>query len=150
MFKICGVCGKAFEVNEKIKTEKRRKYCSEECAQTEKTNRIRAYRKAHQKPPKNVECVICGKIFLTNRSLKVTCSPECQHKRKAILEKDRAHRQTQIYKEERIAEAAQVRKQKKIEETWEVQAKAEEAGMSYGQYVAMLYMQKERAKNGRC
>ena len=143
MFKICGVCGKAFEVNEKIKTEKRRKYCSEGCAQTEKNKRIRAYKAAHRKPENNVECVICGKIFLTNRSLKVTCGPDCQHKRKAILEKERAHRQTQIYKEERIAEAAQVRKQKRIAPIEDIQQKAREAGMSYGQYTAMLYMKKE-------
>lgn len=150
MYKICEVCGKAFEVNEKIITERRRKYCSEECAKKVHLKQIHSYSTAHRKPPKNVECVICGKIFLTNRPQKVTCGPECQHLRKNMLEKERRHSQTKIYKEEQRAEAAQVRKQKRIETVWEVRKKAEEAGMSYGQYVAMLYMQKEGMRNGRC
>lgn len=143
MFKICGECGKAFEVNEKIVTERRRKYCGEECAKTAQLKRIHLHSTAHRKPPNNVECAICGKIFLTNRPSKVTCSPECQHKRKSLLEKERWHSQTKIYKEEQRAETVQVRKQKRIASVEDIQRKAREAGMSYGQYTALLYMKRE-------
>lgn len=148
MFKICEVCGKAFEVNEKIVTERRRKYCSEECAKKVHLKQIRSYSTAHRKPPKNVECVICGKVFLTNRPLKVTCGPECQHKRKNALRNERRHTQAEIYKEEQRGEAVQARKQKQIASVEDMQRQAREAGMSYGQYTAMLYMQKEGMRNG--
>lgn len=143
MFKMCEVCEKLFEVDEKNVNERRRKYCGEECAKKVHLKQIRSYSTAHRKEPINVECSICGKIFLTNRPLKVTCSPECQHKRKKRLERERLHRQTQIYKEEQRAEAVQVRKQKRISSVEDIQRKAREAGMSYGQYTAMLYMKRE-------
>jgi hypothetical protein len=41
-------------------------------------------------------------------------------------------------------------KQNKIATVEEVQKKAREAGMSYGQYMAMLYMQERGIGNGRC
>ncbi len=148
--KICEVCGTKFEVNEKIITERRRKYCCDDCAKIAQSKHISSYKVAHRKPPENVECAICGKIFLTNNPRIVTCSLECQQERKKRLERERLHRQTKIYKVEQRAEAAQIRKQKRIATVEDMQKKAREAGMSYGQYTALLYMQEGRTRNGRC
>lgn len=155
MFKICGICGKVFEVDEKNINERRRKYCGEECAKTAQAERIHAYSVTHRKPGKNAICVVCGKPFMTNRPHKVTCGPDCQYERNKMLARENAHRKTKKY----LAEQAAIpklepppRKQKKVESIEEVQRKARELGMSYGQYMAMVQcqrMQEERGKHGR-
>lgn len=156
MFKICGKCGKAFEVDDKDRYERKRKYCGIECAEAVKSERIRAYSKAHRKPPKSVICAICGKSFLTSRPHQVTCSPECNYERSKALARESAHKKTKKYLAELAAmrepePKPQPREQKRVEQIPDFNEKAREMGLSYGQYDAYLRMQamrKERAKHG--
>lgn len=149
MYKICGKCGKAFEVDDKDRNARKRKYCGIECAEAVKSERIRAYSKAHRKPPKSVICAICGKSFLTSRPHQVTCSPECNYERSKALARESAHKKTKKYLAELAAmqepePKPQPREQKKVEPIEEVQRKARELGMSYGQYMAMVQCQRMR------
>lgn len=83
--KKCVVCGATIN-------SQRTKYCSDKCKRT-------VFQKPHiPKPPREVVCVVCGKVFLTKCAAK-TCSPECSkiHRLKTIK---------QLMKERRKSEAA--------------------------------------------
>ena len=151
MIKICVHCNKPFEVDDLDRNRNRRRYCSVECSDFAKYERDRYYRLNGKKPPRNVECEICGKVFLTHLAQKVTCSPECKKERSRRLSYgwNRARREG-IKNGTRPAPGRNMPKQKLVETVEEVQKKAREAGMSYGKYTAMLYMQKEGMRNGRC
>lgn len=150
MIKVCLMCGASFEVDELDKNRNRRKYCGEECAAKAAYQRKKDYA-LNGKKMFNVECEICGKIFVTCYSQKVTCSPECKHERakKMAIGWNRARREA-ILNGTRPAPNRKKPKQKKVATVEEIQKKAREAGMSYGQYMARLYMQEGRAGNGRC
>lgn len=157
MYKICGKCGKAFEVDDKDRNARKRKYCGIECAEEVRAERVRAYVDTHRKPEKPVMCLVCGKVFMTRHSKRITCGPECNYERNKALARENAHRKTKKY----LAELAAMqepepkpkpREQKKVESIEEIQRRARESGMSYGQYMAMIQcekMQEERAKHGR-
>lgn len=149
MFKPCAYCGNPFEVNENDHNEIRRKYCSDFC-RTEAANEIKRERTKTGKRSYNVECEICGKIFLTSRSINKTCGKECYYERQKKIKKEQYYRK----KEEKSNNEPpkQRKKQKKVETLTQVQRKAREAGMTYGKYMEMLYIQKlqeERERNGR-
>ncbi|MCL2038930.1 MAG: hypothetical protein FWG85_00705 [Bacteroidetes bacterium] len=79
--RICKICGKEFETNRK------KKYCSKECAYTQIKILSADYmkRKATLKPIILV-CKICGKEFETIRKKKY-CSEQCYGKNKPIIVK---------------------------------------------------------------
>lgn len=150
MFKKCEFCGKLFEVDEKNKDERRRKYCSDLCNRDMQNERSRE-RARNGKSVYNTECEVCGKIFITPYPHKVTCSPECQRDRhkKILRENNRIRREAiangTLPKPER-------KKRKKVETIEEIQRKARELGMTYRKYVEMIQIQQmreERAKHGR-
>lgn len=145
MIKICVHCNKAFEVDDSDRNRNRRKYCGFYCEEEARRVRVKEYKMNGRKPQRNVKCEICGKVFLTHLAEKVTCGRECQHERSKRLsrEYDRSRREailngTYVKPERKRAQ------QNKIATVEEVQKKAKEAGMSYGQYMAMLYMQEGR------
>jgi hypothetical protein len=146
------MCNKEFYVDDLDRNRNRRKYCSIDCEDTARNERQREIRKNGKKPPRNVECEICGKIFLTHLSQKVTCSPECKDERhkRIVNANNRARREAilngTLPKPER-------KKQKKVETLAERNRKAREMGMTYGEYDKYLRIQamrKEREQNGRC
>lgn len=86
-----------------------------------------------------VKCKICGKEFTTDSYIKKCCSEECVKKNakinvKAYNEKQKAMRTAKPKK-----------KEKKLTVT-DIAVKAREAGMSYGQYTAMMYMQEGKVQ----
>lgn len=154
MIKICVLCGKPFEVDDLDRNRNRRRYCGLDCADTAAYQRKKDYAENGKKEARNVECEICGKIFLTNYSQKVTCSPECKKERSRRLSYgwNRARREA-ILNGTRPAPGRKKAKQKKVEALAEFNRKAREMNMSYGEYDKYLRiqaMQKERAQNGRC
>jgi hypothetical protein len=147
--KACAYCGEPFEVDELDHNEIRRMYCSDFCrseAQREKAReRVRVGKRAY-----NVECEICGKIFLTNRSTNKTCGPDCYYIRQKKVKKEQYYRSKEAKKNNELPK--QKKKQKRIESLTEVQRKAREAGMTYGKYMEMLFiqqLQEERERNGK-
>ena len=67
--KTCEVCGKTFVVCTAHNQSRDRKTCSPECSMIARSQK--------HKPPTDLTCAICGKIF-HNKNLKTkTCSPEC-------------------------------------------------------------------------
>ena len=151
VIKICVYCGKAFEVDDLDRNRNRRKFCGIDCAEQGAYQRKREYAKNGKDRARSVKCEICGKIFRTSYSQKVTCSPECKKERSRRLAYDwnRARREG-ILNGTRPAPGQNKPKQKRVETVEDIQRKAREAGMSYGQYTALLYMQKEGMRNGRC
>lgn len=149
MIKICVLCGKPFEVDNLDRNRNRRRYCSLDCADTAAYQRKKDYAENGKKKARNVECEICGKIFLTSHAQKVTCGPECkkERSRRLVYGWNQARREA-IKNGTRPAPERNKPKQKKVETVEDIQRKAREAGMSYGQYTALLYMQKEGMRNG--
>lgn len=150
MIKTCAYCGKPFEIDGVDKNEIRRMYCSDFC-RSEAWREKAKERKRVGKRTYNVECDICGKIFLTNRSTNKTCSPECHHERELRLKREN-HRKYREAMKEGNATRIEKKKQKKVETLTEVQRKARAAGMTYGKYMEQQMLQQlkeEREKNGR-
>lgn len=73
------------------------------------------------------DCKICGREFITNHNRTFCCGEECSRINKV--------RMARIQKQKRDAMRAVTRKRQEIAT---INAKAKEAGMSYGQYVAMM------------
>ena len=82
-------------------------------------------------------CKICGKEFVSKCFATKCCSDECA--------KENARRNAKLCDERK---KLQPKKEKKLTLT-EIAVMAKEAGMSYGQYSAMLALRKEREANGK-
>lgn len=148
MIKICATCGKEFEVETSDRNRDRRRYCGIECAEKGAYERRKQYAKYGRKPMFNVECQYCGKIFLTNMERKTTCSLECSYQRSLIRQRENGRKRREAIREGLLPRPSKP-KQKKVATVEEVQKKAREAGMSYGQYMAQLYMQERGMRSGR-
>lgn len=149
MTKTCAYCGKTFEVDDFNHNEKRRKYCSDFC-RSSALNEMARERIRVGKRSYNVECEVCGKVFLTNRSENKTCSPECRHERDLRVKRENHRKFREAMKEDNAIKRV-TQKQKKVESLTEVHRKAREAGMSYGKYMEMQFLQQlqeERERNG--
>lgn len=83
----------------------------------------------------NVACKICGKQFTTNTARKTLCSEEC--KRENRIKNATEHNK----KIKEIRENAKKEKEQR-ETIVDIAVMARQAGMSYGQYSAMLEMRK--------
>ena len=86
---------------------------------------------------RTLNCKICGKVFASKIGNKKCCSNECA--------KENARRNAKLCDERK---KLQPKKEKKLTLT-EIAVMAKEAGMSYGQYSAMLALRKEREANGK-
>ena len=88
----------------------------------------------------NVSCKICGKQFTANTVRKMLCSEECKRE-------NRIRKATEYNKKiKEIKENAKKEKEQR-ETIVDIAVEAKKAGMTYGQYTAMLIMQKEREAN---
>ena len=120
----CKYCGKLFE-----RTHASQKYCSSECATNANRERTRMYHKEHYKPKEREKvCPYCGKTFLQTGGFRKYCSKECSS---AISE-----RTSPTVKEPKK------RTRKKTNSLREMAREARKHGMTYGQYVAQMEMQK--------
>ena len=135
MFKKCTECGKIFAVN-----VPNRKTCSEECAEIRRRKYIDELnaksREATRERLGTRLCVTCGREFAPDRPARVCCSPGCQKVRdrelvKASLKKTKERERAIKNSEKQIVD---------------INAKAKEMGMSYGQYVA--YIEGKKLWNG--
>lgn len=144
MIKVCAICNTSFEVDDEDRNRNRRRYCGIECAEKAAYQRKKEYA-LNGKKMFNVKCEICGKVFITCYSQKVTCSVECREERarRVTREWSRVRREAILNGELPKPERKKA-KQNKVATVEEIQKKAREAGMSYGQYMARLYMQEGR------
>lgn len=77
-------------------------------------------------------CKQCGKLFEANEMVfnhKIYCSKECQYEAMKIKQRDRYHNKVKKYRLKEI--------RKKHDRLAEMNKKAKELGMSYGEYVAL-------------
>ena len=140
--KNCCICGKEFLA------ERNRISCSPECSAERKRQ---VTREAARKQAKKVSvtnriciCKWCGKEYARTKT-SLYCSEECA--RFMSREKSKAYNQRKrdelkMYGTVSIAPNAQLAKKRHHEaEITATAAAAKDAGMSYGQYVAMKYME---------
>ena len=118
MIKICEYCKNTFEAG-----AGRQIYCSKKCA-------IESYREKHRKEKeKNIKnCVICGEFFEADRETAVYCSDHCRAIGKKLREQAKTPRR-KTTNTQKLAEDAK---------------KAREAGLTYGQWQARQYAERER------
>ena len=92
-----------------------------------------------------INCAICGKSFLPATVRIVCCSPECQHQRELYLMRLKAYENG---KQKRKPDPTKYQRQPEVkkETLADINAKALEAGMSYGEYRLYLTMRKETIK----
>jgi hypothetical protein len=138
MIKQCRHCGSDFEVDENNHHQRKIEYCSDKCRHREHDLRKRG-------GPVRIEkvCEECGKPYIAGRRDSVTCSRECNYERNKRRVRDRGAYYREKYRAERILQEEKAkRKKKKIESIDQIQKKAQAMGMSYGQYMAQLYIQK--------
>ncbi len=147
MVKKCEFCGKEFEIIGDTPNERRRKYCDEKCRI--KANNNKTNGKRMRVPLKNFVCSVCGKSYLTNRSVSMTCSPECRHERDKQLARERHNTSVMLEKQFLEDVKRERQKTKKVTPAHEIEAKARKCGMNYGMYYALLQMEKERAERER-
>lgn len=80
----------------------------------------------------NKKCKLCGKPFLTANLNTKYCSPDCKKEARKRME----HQRWEDEKGRRC--------RKKPSTLSETNRLAREAGMSYGKYIAMKYMEEQR------
>ena len=86
-------------------------------------------------------CVICGKEFAPHGAA-VTCGKECS----LINKKENRKIRNKLFREKQ--KIMKGRKASNTQDIVDMNKKARELGMSYGQYSAMLMMRKENNANG--
>lgn len=82
-------------------------------------------------------CAGCGIEFFTNSSKQIYCTPKCREKERH--EREQSHR----------PDIAPEPKNKRKSQVAEINRLAREAGMSYGQYTAKIFIEKQRAESMR-
>lgn len=83
----------------------------------------------------NVACKICGKEFIANTARKTLCSEECRRE-------NRIRNATEHNKKIKEMKKNAKKEKEQREIIADIAVRAREAGMSYGQYSAMLEMRK--------
>ena len=87
-----------------------------------------------------ITCKICGKEFIANSCQRSLCSDKCKEETKLRIARERA------LKLEKENNREKYRKENR-KAIVDLAVEARKAGMTYGQYTAMLMMQKEREAN---
>lgn len=136
MIRECCICGIQFEskvsnrktCSQECSEKRRRQYNDELNAKAREATRVRLGTKI---------CATCGKEFAPNHPAKVCCSPGCQK------ERDREVARLYWNKKKSPVENQPVDKAQAI---IDINAKAKEMGMTYGQYVA--YIEGKKLWNG--
>ena len=124
----CAICGKEF-----LARSNRAKYCSVQCSNSLQAEKMRR-RYVPAKPSTGI-CPVCGVEFDKRHRSRIYCSRACQKKNE--------HMDRITY--DRVPKPIVDRTQ----EVLDIDKKAKEAGMSYGKYVAMQQMIKEREMRRR-
>ena len=121
----CKCCGKTFE-----RLHASQKYCSPECCSIVNLDRSKKNWAKNFKP-KEVErvCVYCGKTFINVGHKRKYCSQECSDVMKKTQTKEAQNN-------------AKRKPRKKSTSLRDMAKEAREHGMTYGQYVAKIEMQK--------
>ena len=83
-------------------------------------------------------CEVCKQPFIPGAGGQVYCSKECRN-RAAYLRNREVY---PVYKEQK-------KKEKRKSQVAEINRLAREAGMSYGQYTAKIFLEKQRAQSMR-
>lgn len=78
----------------------------------------------------NAVCKICGSSFVATHNTTVICSKKCKDEAKRISIK-------------KCKEKEEKKREKRNKEIIDIAVAAREAGMTYGQYVGLMYMRKE-------
>ena len=121
----CKHCGKMFTPKNNLQ-----KYCSGECYYAEAKHRQTESYKKLDIPER--ECVVCGRKFTPLYSQKtIFCTDVCKRKRQLEQQKESRER----------AKTNALEKKKKMSALAEMNAKARELNMSFGQYDLYLRMQ---------
>ena len=125
----CDICGVAFYTSYGNK-----KTCSEACAK--ELNRRKVKERAELLQAQRLHeviCVVCGKQFKTTRKNKETCSTECSLK----LQRQKSLEYGRKFREQKRSSA--VKQEKRVRENLaRINKLAQEAGMSYGEYVSQF------------
>lgn len=118
MIKTCEHCKKVFEtdISKQI-------YCSKKCS-------VDDYREKHRKEKEKIikKCVICGEVFEADRETAVCCSEHCRAIRKKLREQAKTPKRKTTNTQKLVEDAK----------------KAREAGLTYGQWQARQYTERER------
>jgi predicted nucleic acid-binding Zn ribbon protein len=119
----CKYCGKYFEP-----ISIQQSYCSIECRMIVNRERAKVNQKKYREGTRTEKnCACCGNPFVVTTHSRIYCSEECYKSMKAILrKKDKPKRK----KKENVTSLRDMAKE------------AREHGMTYGQYVAKMGMQK--------
>ena len=83
-------------------------------------------------------CEVCKEPFATNCGSQIYCSPKCRN-RAAHLRNRNVY---PVYNEQK-------QKPKRKSQVAEINRLAREAGMSYGQYTAKIFLEEQRKKSMR-
>ena len=81
-------------------------------------------------------CELCKQPFPTNNGNQIYCSPKCRNR--AAHERNR-----NVYP----VHTEQKKKEKRKSQVAEINRLAREAGMSYGQYTAKIFLEEQRKKS---
>lgn len=97
------------------------------------------------------KCKHCGKKFEPKNQQQMYCCEQCRLTHKRTYDKEYHEQRKSYVKECRIRKQkeAEEAKRKKLANTmplYEIQRLAESAGMSYGQYMAVIKMRKMRGE----
>lgn len=127
MIKTCEFCGKKFEASRKD-----RRYCSRKCLNQKMISHRREEAAAVDREwKKEKPCKICGKLFMPRIANQLCCSSACSEENAKITTRTNywESKKTKEVKEKKQRE----QKQKKLSIA-EINKRAREEHMSYGQY----------------
>lgn len=119
----CKYCGKPFKPISVVQ-----EYCSKECRLIVNRERAKANQKKYREGSRTEKnCACCGNPFVVTTHSRIYCSEECYKSMKAILRKK---------------DKPKKKSKKKVASLRDMAKEAREHGMTYGQYVAQIEMQK--------
>ena len=132
----CNYCGKKF-----MPTVKTNIYCSTDCQYENRKKRQREGKEGElAKIPKR-PCIICGTIYQPKRANGTCCSDKCRRKHYKKMQTISSKKLQEKKKAEELMAKIKVQEKRKNSPLVEMNAKARELGMSYGQYTVYLQFQ---------
>lgn len=121
----CEACGELF-----VAKNSNQKFCNRVCYQAKREELENMEIGIYEK-----KCPACGKEFSTNKKMKIYCCQRCA---------DLYNKRIQRSMPTNMAQQKKAKKSAKNIVNYDAEAKKH--GMTYGQYVAWLYMQEHRLK----
>ena len=132
----CKYCGKKF-----VPTVKTNIYCSIDC---QYENRKKSMRVAREKGSSKISkrpCIVCGMVYQPKRANGTCCSDKCRRKYYKKMQTISNKKLQEKKKAEELLAKIKVQEKRKNSPLVEMNAKARELGMSYGQYTVYLQFQ---------